>query len=161
MSGHIFFVCGHSNWGKSKTLGWLTGSKDKKWVPIAGANFWVRKMSNDDRPGDYLDKMGSLDPESDRWVVAALCPAFGKPDTDPADLLHSLRQRGYDLHFWVIEQQYCGPGRVPAEEISRLQALGDVEVFPARAEAEDRERALRAFIERRVEANARPTSAKP
>jgi hypothetical protein len=31
-------------------------------------------MSNDDRPGDYLDRMGSLDPESDRWVVAGLCP---------------------------------------------------------------------------------------
>lgn len=161
MPGHIFFVCGHSNWGKSKTLGRLTGSKDKKWVPIAGANFWVRKMSNDDRPGDYMDKMGSLNPESDRWVVAALCPAFGKPDTDPADLLNSLRERGYDLHFWVIEHQYAGTGRVPAEEISQLQALGDVEVFSTRAEAEDRERALRTFIERRVEASTPRAPATP
>ena len=150
MPGQIVFVCGHSNWGKSWTLRPLTdGTHQGRWARDVGdARFWVRKMSNDDKPDEYFEWMGSQQPTAMPRLIAALCPKFDDPRLDR--LLRALRDRGYQLHFWVMKRQYDGPGVIAPGEISRLQAHGHVEVFSRRADAEHRARSVQAFVRRRV-----------
>ncbi len=151
MTGKIVFVCGHSNWGKSETLAALTDWEHRKrWTEIDGVDFWVKRMSNDDRPKEYFGIMGRLDPASEPHVLAAMCPEFESPKADPSELLTRLRDRGYRLYFWVMEHQYGRPYSVTADQIARLKTFGDVDVFSRRVEAEERAAALRAYIRRRV-----------
>jgi hypothetical protein len=152
MRGRIVFVCGHANWGKSLTLRSLTdGVHQRRWTRIGTMEFWVRKMSNDDRPRDYMRVMGALRPETTPNVIAALCPAFGDRESDPARLLAALRDLGFALYFWVIEHQYLGRHTVTPAQIARLRKHGTVEVFSRRAEAAVRASALRGFVALRVQ----------
>jgi hypothetical protein len=53
VKGKAFFVVGHKNWGKSETLTALTNGNYhiRNW-DIRGESFFVRRMSDDDRPKD-------------------------------------------------------------------------------------------------------------
>jgi hypothetical protein len=50
MQPKIVFVVGHERWGKSKTLRSLTnGNIHRRRIIISGTEFYVRRMSNDDK----------------------------------------------------------------------------------------------------------------
>jgi len=147
----IVFVVGHSHWGKSQTLRELTaGNHRVRRTAIDRSEFFIRRMSNDDRLREYLRRMGSLDPASWPYVIAALCPRFDGANSIE-DLLDELRTRGYRLFFWVIEQQYGKPeNSVSSGEMQELRRFGRVEVLVGQHEAASRAKKLKAFIRAEV-----------
>ncbi len=73
--GKAFFVVGHKNWGKSDTLEALTGGNYHfRYWPVNGHKFFIRRMSDDDRPEQYREFARHLDPDHMPYVLAALCP---------------------------------------------------------------------------------------
>jgi hypothetical protein len=144
----IVFVVGHANWGKSKTLAALTeDNTHRRWWKIAGEEFFIRRMSNDDFPEGYAEFMESLAPTSKPFVIAAFCPNFGddrRQETE--DTLRELQGKGYVLFFWVIEHQYGTSMTVTADTVTRLRTFGTTEVFTERAEPDRRAENLRRFI---------------
>ena len=42
-----FIIVGHSNWGKSRTLRQLTGSRRRAWIEINDIWIFVSQISND------------------------------------------------------------------------------------------------------------------
>ena len=127
----IFFVVGHSNWGKSSLLRAMTdGNSYQKKIIITNTEFFIRRMSNDDQPQGYVEFMRSLTPQSRPNVVAAFCPKFNSNgDTDPA-ILQPLKEKGYELLFWVMRnQQGPGGGIITDFEIEKMREAGNTEVF--------------------------------
>lgn len=146
VKGKIAFVVGHSNWGKSKTLRALTGDSHYiRRMTILGAEFWIRRMSNDDLTPEYAEFVGKLDPSLRGHVIAALCPQFDDPTIGTMAVLESLRAR-YEMFFWIIERQYGRAGRVTPVELQVLGRFGHVELFSGKAEAVGRAAAFKRFI---------------
>jgi len=144
--GKIAFVVGHSNWGKSSTLKALTGgSHHQRWITVLNEPVFIRRMSNDDKYESYIDFMRKLDPAIRPYLIAALCPVFGDQDNDTADILKGLRDKGYELFFWVIERKYIGSDSIALNDIERLHTFGIVEVFSRTAEAEVRAKNFKTF----------------
>jgi len=147
----IVFVVGHENWGKSHTLRFLTnGNWRVRSVKIKGANFYIRRMSNDDRPDSYVEFMKSVSPQTKEFIIAALCPNFERQNARTESILKSLNSKGYQLFFWVMLNQYGTREQVKADEIKKLKSYGTVELLSATAEAKQRAALLRAYIETRV-----------
>ena len=146
--GRIAFVVGHSHWGKSSTLRALTnGNFHSRRTKIAGTEFYIRRMSNDDQPEGYIEFMKKLDPARYADVIAALCPEFVSPDKATDAILRNLSAKGYSLFFWVIQHQYGKPNTVSQAEIQCLQSFGTVEVFTEKnAEAESRSKSFKRFV---------------
>jgi len=123
-------------------------------VTIKDTVFFVRSMSNDDLPASFnrfISRLFSTAPKP--AVIAALCPKFKKlQNFDQSDgaideTLQSLRQGGYDIFFWVIEQAWEGTRKVSQKEIAELRHYGHVEVFEGnRQEYKSRARRLRTFV---------------
>lgn len=146
-NGKIAFVVGHANWGKSKTLIALTnGNYRLRRTTIAEDEFFIRRMSNDDQPKGYIKFMLSLDPTLRPYLIAALCPQFDDPTKATDSILTSLRAKGYQLFFWVIEHQFGTDEVVTAKEIQRLRRFGKVEVFSATSEAGARAKSFKSFV---------------
>jgi len=104
MQAKIVFVVGYENWGKSETLRALTeGNSHRRRITINEEGFYIRRMSNDDKPDEYVVFMKSLDPSERSYLIAALCPNFERTNAHTATILKSLRKKKYDLFFWVIE----------------------------------------------------------
>lgn len=140
-----FFVVGHEQWGKSRTLGALVGSQARS-VEIGGTSFFVRRMSNDDYPDRFQAFVEGLDPASRPHAIVALCPKFDDGDFPVASLLVGLRER-YDLFFFVLLHKYGARDEITAAEIARLREYGVAHIFDRRdAEAPERAEALRRFI---------------
>jgi hypothetical protein len=148
----VAFVVGHERWGKSLTLRALErlcGHQGRQ-VTISDVEFFVRKMSNDDKPDSYINFVSTI---SRPHVIAALCPKFKKFGNcdDPRKLADAILRRfkgkGYSLFFWVIEHKWDSTDVVNGDEIRELRNYGTVKVF-RRAGVVKRERAreFRAFI---------------
>jgi hypothetical protein len=145
----IAFVVGHENWGKSETLRALTnGDRYQKKCEIGGVEFFVRRMSNDDIPETHsFEKfMNSLDPTKNPNIIAALCPNFQDVDRATELVLESLRKKGYQLFFWVMENQYGTDRAIAANDISHLRTVGEVEVVSGMHEANARASNFKRFV---------------
>lgn len=151
----IIFVVGHSNWGKSKTLKCLTD--DNRYIQnytVNNIDWFVRRMSNDDLLPSYSDFMKNLDIETKPNVIAAFCPNFGeKPNLkgknrkeETIEILNSLKNKGYNLYFWVIEHQFVTKKKMDSSFINELKNFGKVEIYSKCEEADLRALALKDFI---------------
>ena len=139
-------VVGHKSWGKSKTLQALTGGKHS--VIIGGRRFFVRVMSNDDRPEEYIDFIKRLNGEP--FIILAFCPTF-QDDGDAPTVLQALHNKGYELSFFVLKDRFKRSKRkaneINSEEIEAMRAAGQLKTLATRMEAKDRADELRQFIE--------------
>jgi hypothetical protein len=147
----IAFVVGHSNWGKSQTLRALTGgSHSVRRTEVDDVEFFVRRMSNDDLPNSFIERMKSIDPAVWPYVIAALCPKFDDQEVPTDSILDGLRKKGYRLFFWVIQKKYGTTEAVSPKEISVLRRFGKVEVLAEQYEANVRARRFKSFIKQVV-----------
>jgi hypothetical protein len=143
----IVFIVGHERWGKSETIRALThGDYYQRKITISGIVFFVRRMSNDDKPEEYIRFVKSIDPSCKPCIIAALCPNFERRKARTRYVLETLQMKGYELFFWVIESQYKTSNVVTPQEIQRLRGFGKVEVYAKRTEAGVRSRSFRRFI---------------
>lgn len=147
----IFFVVGHENWGKSHTLRFLTdGDWRTRKVTINDLKFFIRRMSNDDQPSSYIEFMEKLSPEKHRLLIAALCPNFERANAKTENILASLKAKGYELYFWVMQKQYGTSEEVRQDEVSELRKYGSVELLRGDVEAKKRAAEFRSYIESKV-----------
>jgi len=139
----VFFIVGRARWGKSWTFRALTGGLQRS-TQIRGLTFVVKRRSNDDIDGEWLELIDGLDPDAAPYVLVAMCPEM---DTLPA--LERMRRRGYQLFFWVIgERSDGGRGRtITEDEVSPFGRLGLTEFCRQPADEGDRAKQLKAFIE--------------
>lgn len=88
--GKAFFVVGHKNWGKSETLKELTdGNWRFHWFEINEEWFFFQRMSNDDIPDEFHERLDKLDPEDKPLVIIALCPTFDDEEQRNGLIKHS------------------------------------------------------------------------
>lgn len=146
----IIFVVGHSNWGKSKTLKCLTNdSRYVKTYTINDINWFIRRMSNDDYSESYCNFMKNLNAEINLNVIAAFCPNFEeKRNEETIEILNSLKNKGYNLYFWVIEHQFVTKKKMDSSFINELKNFGEVEIYSKCEEADLRALALKDFIKK-------------
>ena len=137
--GKAFFVVGHRNWGKSKTLQALKKSigSNKQNIDIKKTKFFIRIMSNDDRPNRFIEFLNKLDPSQRPYLIATLCPNFDdrlmntkKPNTEK--MLQQLR-KNYNLFFFVLVHRWHKKrdGRITESEIKKLKKFGEVKLYSA------------------------------
>jgi ABC-type dipeptide/oligopeptide/nickel transport system ATPase component len=138
MSGKIIFVVGHSNSGKSKTLLALTDGRQVNRYQIKGISFFIRRMSNCDNPESFFELIKTLYPKNEPYIIAALCPDFTDERCKTHDILKTLKEKDYELYFWVILKHYKTKKLVQDSEIEHLQSFGTTEVFCKVEEAEGR-----------------------
>jgi hypothetical protein len=135
----VFLVVGRRQWGKSRTIRALATKPG--WVPLGGKRFFVRMMSNDDKPEDFEDFIADLDPKKKPYVLVAYCPERGSP------LLLKTLARKYRVHAFVLEHRFRKDDRVSTNEVTALRQYGIVKVFePIDQPASERARALERFI---------------
>ena len=146
----IVFVVGHSNWGKSKTLKCLTDdSRYVKTYTINDINWFIRRMSNDDYSESYCNFIKNLNTEINPNVIAAFCPNFEEErNEETIKILNSLKIKGYDLYFWVIEHQFSTKNKMDSFFIDKLKDFGKVEIYSKCEEADLRASALKDFIKK-------------
>ena len=143
----VFFVVGHSNWGKSETLRALTnGSHRVRRTTIADLEVFIRRMSNDDLPESFIKRMSTIHPDHWPYIIAALCPDFDDPEKKTATVLQALKDNGYKLFFWVLQKQYGTDEIITAGELSQLRSYGKVELVTEAAEAGARAKKLRSYV---------------
>lgn len=143
----VFFVVGHSNWGKSATLRALTsGDYRVRKTTIASVEYFIRRMSNDDAPISFIKRMSTILPVHSPYIIGALCPDFDDPSKGTTAVLKKLQDEGYKLFFWVLKKQYGTDKFIEASEIDRLRSFGKVELVTDVAEASERAKILKAYI---------------
>jgi hypothetical protein len=142
----VVFVVGHGRWGKSKTLSALAGGM-RRYISLAGVEFFIRRMSNDDRPPDFYAEMHRVRAVETPSLIVAFCPTM-KEDPRARRCLKSLQRKGYRLFFWVLRrQQKPGTnGSIEHGEIRSLKKYGQVKVFEGQVPKSRRAKALRRFI---------------
>jgi hypothetical protein len=147
----VVFVVGHEHWGKSQTLRQLTGGDShKRRTTISGAEFFLRRTSNDDDPDGFVEFIRRIEPSATKQLIAALCANFERNDARTQFILETLRSKGYTMYFFVLEHCYGRDTVVTRDQIARLRRFGNVEIYSQRGEAEARARALRAFVSNAV-----------
>src|SRR6267378_8117254 len=99
----VVFVVGHRRWGKSTALSALANGM-RRYISLADVEFFIRRMSNDDKPLDFYAKMGRVRPVETPSLIVAFCPTM-KEDPRARQCLKSLRRKGYRLFFWVLRRQ--------------------------------------------------------
>ena len=55
----IVFIVGHRRWGKSTTLTALANGM-RRFISLAGVEFFIRRMSHDDRPDEFFAEMDGV-----------------------------------------------------------------------------------------------------
>jgi hypothetical protein len=148
--GKAFAIVGHKQWGKSKTLAALTdGNTHQRRCVIKSQEFFVRRMSNDDRPPSFYDRLDDLCPDRWPYVILALCPTFAdkKRRSQLNRALHNFRKR-YQLFFFVLRTDYYKQRRrISDEELDALSRFGKVKVFSdSKADPKKRARSLKMLI---------------
>lgn len=142
----VAFVTGHAHWGKSKTLQALTGGRQRSAM-FNGVLFRVRRMSNDDRPEEFLTLINGLSGNNTPNLLAAYCPTFSDPDAHAKEILNIMRRMNYRMYFFVLVHQFEGQGQVTSAEQALLRRYGTVELFTQqRAEAPRRAASLHTFL---------------
>lgn len=143
----IVFVVGHENWGKSKTLKAFTdNSRYIQNYKLAGHEWFIRRMSNDDQPDGFYNFMDSL---TKSYLIAAFCPNFDDDRYEiTVNLLNELQNKGYELYFWVLKVQFSSGDNMSGNYIDKLRDFGTVEVYSQNCEADTRASELRKFIEK-------------
>jgi hypothetical protein len=158
-----FLFVGHENWGKSDTLRSLEKrlppfrrAPRGKIIRIMNRDFFLSRMSNDDRPDEYIKILLSLDPLKQPYVILAFCPhLFEKPRKRTRESLHTLRGNGYALYFWVLEtKQGKGIGqhvaKIEQRVIKALAKHGTVGKFRGNALPRIRAEKFQAFVESHI-----------
>jgi hypothetical protein len=150
----IIFVVGHEDWGKTRTLNSLKANypSQGRRIWVEDTEFLVRTMSNDDMWESYTRFMADT---SRSAIIAALCPKF-KALMSPAEisgkaidgLLNSLKLRGYELIFWVIERQWGTKRKITPGELSELRRFGTVTILSEQVESNVRAAKLYEFVTR-------------
>lgn len=145
----IVFVVGHENWGKSKTLSALTENNfHKKYYEINDISWFIRRMSNDDDTKGYYEFMENLDVKNKPNIIVAFCPNFDEERSKKTvDILNILKNKGYNLFFWVIEHQFITKNKMNPLFINQLKNFGKIEVYSKLEEANIRSVCLKEFIE--------------
>lgn len=146
----IIFAVGHANWGKSLTLKLLTNNnRYLRNYTLGTHNWFIRRMSNDDQPDGYYEFIRTLDPKITPRVIAAFCPNFDEERNNiTAGLLDSLKDKGYELYFWVLEKQFNTNIPIEPSYIEKLKSFGEVWVYSKHEEAKIRALDLKQFIEK-------------
>jgi hypothetical protein len=152
--GKAFLVVGHKNWGKSSMLRALTDDSryPRKW-PIKSAEFFVRRMSNDDDPGALVKFAEALDPLVTPYLIATLCPTFNDSKAFPAlkRTLSAFKAK-YNVFFFALRHKCSNPDvMLKDEEIDKLERYGKVEIFQSEgAKSVAIAKAFRRFVEQYV-----------
>lgn len=146
MKAKIVCLVGHEDWGKSETLYYLVGSRYKRWIEVDGVEVFVRHMSNDDITPSFVNLIKDLQPDRERCAILALCPDFKRKGKKTEWILNTLRDKGYQLYFWVLYRKYRSSEVVTAEEIGKLEIYGEVEVYKEESEAQVRAKALETYL---------------
>lgn len=147
MKAKVFCVVGNENWGKSETLYYLVGeSRHRGWIKLNNIDLFVRHMSNDDLPDSFINFVAALESENKPYVILALCPSFAKEEAQTEYILSTLRQKGYELYFWVLHGQYGSSEAVSASDIETLRKYGEVNLYKEKSEAPKRAEALKKYI---------------
>ena len=143
-----FAVVGHSHWGKSWTLRALTDDAIQyRYWTIKETQFRIKRMSNDDDPEGLLKFISKLGKPYDQYLIYALCPNFNKNEGRSTDrILNNLHDKGYKLHFWVIQHQSDGDGIITAQEISELKKYGHVEVYSNKVDEKHRAKYFEKYV---------------
>ena len=106
-------------------------------------------MSNDDYPDGYYDFINDLDIKTKPNVIAAFCPNFDEVRNEKTvEILNSLKIKGYDLYFWVIEHQFNTKNKMDSFFIDKLKNFGKVEIYSKCEEADLRASSLKDFIKK-------------
>jgi GTPase SAR1 family protein len=140
-------VAGHSNWGKSATLKALTEGRLFRSYQLSGADFFIRRMSNDDYTEAYKDFIDECVAAPSGNILAAFCPHFETGDLRFSE--HSLAQlqTRYDLYIFALKYQYHTDNRITDHELTSMARFGEVRIFDDQnAESEDRAVALEDYI---------------
>jgi hypothetical protein len=151
--GKAFFLVGHEDWGKSETLKALTnGNRHRRYWPINGNRFFIRRMSDDDKPKEYKHFLETrLIRDQRPYVLAALCPTLDKRLDNKLlrDLLSAVK-RSYEVFFFVLRNKGDNPVKIIRDdEIAAFDALGTTKVYRiAGATPKDRAKALEKFIKK-------------
>ena len=159
--GKAFFVVGHRNWGKSKTLQALTKGSRKRRIEIKTKQFFIRSMSNEDVPDSFNKFLKKLDPNRKPYLIVALCPKFdqrstntNKPSTE--EMLQQLRRKNYKLFFFILVHQWHenGYGRISENDIKRLEKFGEVKLYSSNDKRDNanvtKAKELRKYIESKL-----------
>ena len=142
-----FLLVGHRHWGKSMTLRAMTnGRRRVQYWRVLDKEYFVRRMSNDDYPEDYLDLIRRLPFPRAADCILAMCPDFTNPITE--ECLNLLKQKEYRLFFFVLKSSFAHAATINQFEIDRLKTFGEAEVFESRGvESDKRAIAFQQFIE--------------
>ena len=149
-TNQAFFVVGHANWGKSRTLRALTGNSFRvRTMPLSNRTFRVGRMSNDDTPPSqrgvsplqaWQQRIIRLQSRGHTHLLLTLCP-----NLEALPFLRLL-SKSYRLYFWVIKQSFVSDAAIPPPQIASLRSLGKVEVSAGKHSDTARAAGLGAFI---------------
>jgi hypothetical protein len=144
-----FLIVGHSNWGKSQTLRKLTSNSRRiKYFDISGANFFVRRMSNDDDEKKLL-KFVSDATKYKMNLIVAFCPVFDK-NRESRKILDIL-SKDFSLFFFVLKHKYASDLTISDDETNVLRDFGDVSLYNKRNEAaKSRAKAFGNYIDQHI-----------
>jgi len=117
--GKAFFVVGHEDWGKTRTINKIRKGL-KRYNSVLGNNFWIRGMSNDDKAKQYLHFVNKLNRSEKPLLIAALCPNFHNKKRHTAEIINILKSK-YELYFWVMLHKYNYDDIVSDVEIKVLK----------------------------------------
>jgi hypothetical protein len=146
--GKAFLVVGHANWGKSRTLKYLTGGNvHVRNFPIGGNRFLIRRMSNDDYSENFSDYVINLNQEHDQYIIITFCPNIDDRKNETIKLLKILSSK-YDLYAFVLKYQYNSENTVADESINLLKNYCNlINIFEMKhADANHRASSLYDFI---------------
>lgn len=140
-------VAGHSNWGKSATLKALTEGRLFRSYQLSGADFFIRRMSNDDYTEAYRDFIDECVAAPSGNILAAFCPHFEAGDLRFTEHSLAALKKKYDVYIFALKYQYHTDNRITDQELNSMGRFGEVQIFDDKnAEAEDRAVALEDFV---------------
>ena len=145
MKACVIFLVGHANWGKSETLFYLANrSRHKALINIGDNRFFIRHMSNDDYPSNYFDLLKRIEIYFRPYMIAPLCPIIS--DNKIENLFNQLKDKGYELFFWIMKHQYRNDNSIKQEEIDFLKQFGKTSIYSNREEANIRASIFKDYI---------------
>ncbi len=108
---------------------------------------FVKHMSSDDIPDSVIAFVKALESKRRPLVLIALCPNFTDEKTRKTrEIIKIVREKGYEIFFWVLQKQYGGERVVAEEEIGQLKLFGQVQTYEGRAESPERSGILKRQI---------------
>jgi hypothetical protein len=161
-------LVGHANFGKSRTLVKLSGSKNSRSIYIANKRFALQRKSNGDlnnyefilqrkSNGDigyvFKEKVDEYIHQNIEYLLLTFCPDFDDMYNYSEAVLKLLKENNYKIYSFVLKQKFNGNGSVKKSEIRKLEeycaGIGDCKgVRECDATDEDeRAKELKGYIE--------------